>query len=195
MRSDRSVPAEYFEDKYARQADPWGFATRTYEAAKYQTTLATLTHARYASAFEIGCSIGVFTAMLAQRTEALLAVDVSATALAQARRRCAGLPHVRFRQLDVPRQFPAERFDLIVLSEVGYYWSRSDLQRARRLMIEHLLPGGELLLVHWTPPIDDAPLTGDAVHDTFVQTHDPPLRHVRQLRRETYRLDLLAKRD
>ena len=40
------------------------------------------------------------------------------------------LPQVEFRLLRVPEEFPEGQFDLILLSEVGYYWSPEDLARA-----------------------------------------------------------------
>ena len=42
-----TVPAAYFEAKYARSPDPWDFAGSPYEAAKYAATLVALPRARY----------------------------------------------------------------------------------------------------------------------------------------------------
>ena len=83
----------------------------------------------------------------------------------------------------------------MVLSEVGYYWARPDLERVAALLLAALEPGGQLLLVHWTPPVHDYPLTGDEVHEFFLQKAAPDgeLRHLHGLRHETYRLDLLEK--
>ena len=57
------------------------------------------------------------------------------------------------------------------------------------------MPSGGQLLVHWTPPVHDYPLTGDEVHNFFLQkTNDNgPLRHLAGQRHETYRLDLFEK--
>ena len=118
-----SLPPSYFDRVYADDPDPWSFETSTYENEKYAVTLAELPRARYHSAFEIGCSIGVLTEQLAARCDALLSVDVAERALEQARTRCADLPHVRCDVLRVPEAFPDALFDLIVVSEVGYYWS------------------------------------------------------------------------
>ena len=190
-----TLPPEYFDHVYQANRDPWNFETSPYERKKYAATLAALPHPHYAEVFEIGCSLGVLTAQLAPRCGHLLAVDVSETALAQARARCVGLPQVDIRQLRVPEEFPPQTFDLIVLSEVGYYWSPADLARATDLLITGLNPGGQLLLVHWTPPVHDYPLTGDDVHEFFLAkaTGNGPLRHVLGQRHETYRLDLLQK--
>lgn len=190
-----SLPPEYFERVYAASDDPWSFASSPYEAAKYAATLAALPRARYRNAFEIGCSIGVLTQRLAQRCDHLLSVDVSARALSAARARCRDLPRVRFARMRVPDEFPDEDFDLIVVSEVAYYWSRADLARAERLIIEHLEPGGQLLLVHWTPFVDDYPLTGDEAHDLFASGAGQQLHHLVGRRAEQYRLDLYERTD
>jgi SAM-dependent methyltransferase len=195
-KHDALEPA-YFERVYAESDDPWGFATRPYEAAKYQATLDALPRNRYRSAFEIGCSIGVLTERLAARCDRLLAVDVAEKALAQARARCRHLPHVRFERMVVPTAFPSEHFDLILVSEVGYYWGWQNLAVAQRRIIEHLEPGGHLLLVHWTPFVDDYPLTGDEVHEAFLAgaSAGNGLRHLVGSRRETYRLDLFERNE
>ena len=62
-----SLPATYFDDVYRANEDPWAFATSPYERAKYEATMAALPNERYANAFEIGCSIGVLSEMLARR--------------------------------------------------------------------------------------------------------------------------------
>jgi len=185
----------YFDDVYRANEDPWAFASSPYERAKYADTLAALDQPRYERAFEIGSSIGVLTAQLAQRCGQLLSVDVSEAALAQARQRCANLPQVELRKMQVPGEFPAGQFDLILLSEVGYYWSPADLARAADLMLGALPTGAQLLLVHWTPIVPDYPQTGDEVHEFFLQKAGTGrvLSHLHGHRADKYRLDLFSK--
>lgn len=194
----QSLPAEYFDHVYRANADPWNFAASPYEAAKYAATLAVLPRARYGRALEIGCSIGVFTAQLAGRCDALLSLDIAEAALAQARARCAHLPNVRFERRGVPAEFPTAEgpWDLVVVAEVGYYLDLEDLHRLRAQAIASLAPGGELLLVHWTPLVHDYPLTGDQVHETFHARagEDGELSHLHDAREERYRLDLFRRR-
>ena len=187
-----SLNPAYFDDVYRAHDDPWAFASSPYEREKYADTLAALPRPHYGRAFEIGCSIGVLTAQLAPRCGHLLSADVSEAALAQARQRCAGLPQVELRKIQVPNEFPDGKFDLILLSEVGYYWSPADLARAAGLLLASLPPGGQLLLVHWTPVVPDYPQTGDEVHDFFLQKAGPhgPLKHLHGHRADKYRLDL-----
>lgn len=190
-----SLPPRYFEDVYQVHDDPWDFATSPYEAEKYAATVAALPRERYASGFEIGCSIGVLTRQLAMRCDALLAVDVVERVLDEARQRCQDQPWVRFARMVVPEEFPDASFDLIVVSEVAYYWSRPTLQRAKSLISDALAPDGHLILVHWTPFVHDYPLTGDEVHAAFLDADDGlPLQRLHGLRAERYRLDVLQRR-
>ena len=197
-RSGESLPPSFFEEVYAEDPDPWSFATSEYENTKYAVTLAELPRERYHSAFEIGCSIGVLSEQLAARCDALLSIDVAERALRQAAERCAHLPQAQFRLLHVPHEFPDQPFDLILVSEVGYYWSMADLRRSRDLIVDHLVPGGQLMLVHFTVEVENYPISGDAVHETFFERAgdggEDALRHLRGRREPRYRLDLFERR-
>ncbi|MPR33646.1 class I SAM-dependent DNA methyltransferase [Salmonirosea aquatica] len=190
-----SLEPDYFEEIYAKSDDPWGFASREYELHKYFDTLMHLPRKHYASAFEPGCSIGVLSGMLAPRVDRLLSVDVSEKALAQARRRNADKPTITFRNMQFPRHKPEQTFDLILLSEVAYYWGDTEFDQARDQVLTLLEPGGDLVLVHWTPFVDDYPLTGDEVHDRFIRfsQHTSTLQHLEGKREATYRLDVFRK--
>jgi SAM-dependent methyltransferase len=192
-----TLPESYFEDVYAANVDPWNFRNSPYEAAKYDRTLAALPRLHYARALEVGCSIGVLTSRLAARAEELIAVDMSGRALAQARRENADRPNVTFERRRLPHDLPRGPFDLIVLSEVLYYLSPEDLERALDAVLARLGPGGTLLLVHWTPYVHDYPQTGDAVHAATLARvgHGLCHRHAERHgdRREGYRLDVFER--
>jgi cyclopropane fatty-acyl-phospholipid synthase-like methyltransferase len=184
-----SIPPRYFDEIYSRQSDPWNFVTSEYEAAKYADTLRSLRRVRYRNGFEIGCSIGVLTRQLVERCQELLAVDVVGRPLIEARKRCRDFPHVRIEKMAVPDVLPAEHFDLIVLSEVAYYWSPAALDRVISWSTDHLQAGGDIILVHWTRETD-YPLTGDEVHDRFKATSGLDCSIDR--REDSYRLTLLS---
>ncbi|OZC02506.1 class I SAM-dependent methyltransferase [Rubricoccus marinus] len=186
-----SIAPAYFERLYASDPDPWRFATSPYEAAKYAATLAALPLAHYGRAFEIGCAGGVLTRALAERCDSLQAVDVAPDALAQARRRTADASGVRIERMVVPGEWPEGTFDLVVLSEVGYYLGTADFEQLRQRCARAVRPGGHLLLVHWTGETD-YPLTGDAVHDAFVGA-DAWVR-LSGHRTADYRLDVLERK-
>ncbi len=192
LESDGSLPSRYFRDIYNKSTDPWNFENSKYEARKYQITLASLPRPKYGRALEIGCSIGVLTRRLASRCTALLSLDVSEKALAVAKEKCADLDHVSFARMRVPGEMPLGFFDLIVVSEVAYYWSRGDLERAMDLIAAHQAPGGHLLLVHFTGPVPDYPMTGDQVHRIWLQRNE--WTSVKQERPDGFHLDLLERR-
>lgn len=186
-----SLPPDYFEKVYAANDDPWEFATSKYERDKYADTLAHLPREHYKRAFEVGCSIGVLTAQLAVRCDELISIDVSEQALERARRRCSEKPSVHLEQMSFPAQEPHGSFDLVVVSEVAYYWDRGDLERAIDTLSTHHRPGGDLILVHWTPIVHDYPLTGDAVHDLWLAR--PEWHTIIDEHRPKYRLSVLSR--
>jgi SAM-dependent methyltransferase len=159
-----TLGAGYFDGMYSGAADPWGFEERWYERRKYAIALAMLPRKRYRAAFEPGCSIGVFTRMLAPRCDTLLSCDLAAAAVKAAAARTPDLPQVRVEQRDIPRQWPAGRFDLIVLSEILYYFGDHDLEQVLKHAAGSLAPDGTLLAVHWRHPVAEYPRTGDDVH-------------------------------
>ena len=183
-----SLDSAYFDRMYERNVDPWDFATSPYEAEKYQSTLDALPNGRFARAFEIGCSIGVLTAQLATRCDELLSVDINERALAEAKQRCANLENVHLARMSVPREFPTESFDLVMVSEVGYYWSTADLTMAID-RIAAAAAGGIVELVHYTPLVDEYPRTGDSVHETFL--NDSRFEGGFSKRTDRYRIDVL----
>jgi SAM-dependent methyltransferase len=159
-----TLGAAYFDGMYSAAADPWGFEERWYERRKYAIALAMLPGERYRAAFEPGCSIGVFTRMLAPRCDSLLSCDLAAAAVDAATARTSALSQVRVEQRDIPGQWPPGRFDLIVLSEVLYYFGDHDLEQVLKHAAGSLEPDGTLLAVHWRHPVAEYPRTGDNVH-------------------------------
>lgn len=190
MTGDARDPG-YFDALYAADADPWRFETSAYEADKYDATLAALPVARYTSAVEVGCSIGVLTRRLASRCDALLGVDVAQTALDRAAVRCAEQAHVSFARLRMPEEMPEGRFNLIMLSEVLYYFETPTLDRLAARLRPACMPGADLVLVHWLGPTPDYPQTGDSAVETFIAATANWTEVMRQERREDYRLDVL----
>ncbi len=189
MRRNRSIGPDYFEQLYREKGDPWRFASSPYEQAKYHHSLQALPKGNYANALEVGCSIGIFTRLLADRCGALLAVDVSETALAEAAKRCADARNVTFARAQVPQDVVGGRFDLIVLSEVIYYWDRADLTRAAEMLYLALMPGGDMLLVHYVAETD-YPLSGDDATEAMKAHLGTRMQALVTNRRALYRLDV-----
>ena len=153
-----------FDAVHTGTDDPWQYTSSWYEQRKRSLTLAALPGPEYAAGLEIGCSIGTLSVELARRCGSFLAVDASSTALAHAAKRLAHFPTARTRHLTVPQDWPEGRFDLIVVSEVGYYLARGELAELFAHVEASLLPGGTLALCHWRHPIAGWELDGDSVH-------------------------------
>jgi LmbE family N-acetylglucosaminyl deacetylase len=151
---------------HAERADPWDVDSSWYERRKRAVTLACLPAERYARGIEVGCSIGALAADLAPRCDRLLAVDASPVALGRARERLAGVPGAETALARVPEEWPEGRFDLVVVSEVGYFLS------PRRLddLVERCRAaagGGDVVLCHWRHQPVGWVLDGPAVHERF----------------------------
>lgn len=119
-------------------------------------------------------------------------MDPAGKALGHARARCRHLPHVAFLQGKAPDDWPAGRFDLILLSEVVYYLGPDDVPRLAARVVGSLEPEGEVELVHWVRETD-YPLSGDEAAERFIAAQPDALRLLGQQRTEDYRLDLLRR--
>lgn len=179
----------YFEALYAAAEDPWEMRSSDYERRKYDATLAALDDlVPVGRALEVGCSIGELTARLAPLCRELVAVDCSPTAVARARARLDGAAGVRVELACVPDRIPEGPFDLILCSEVLYYWDPPLLRTALARLRERLAPGGALVAVHWRGPVRHYPQGGEAVH-RLLASEPGGLRHGRSLVHPRYLLD------
>lgn len=189
MRRETSIDPDWFEKLYAEQGDPWDFETSAYERAKYDHTLDRLPGGPIGDLLEVGCANGVLTERLADRCGRLLGIDVSDTALAAARDRLAGRTNVRLERMRFPAEAPAGPFDLVLLSEVAYYWDSGDLGRAAGFLGHAVPSGGHVLLVHWTGDTD-YPKSGDEAVAELRAGLGNAVTEILSERRERYRLDL-----
>ena len=188
IRSEpEGVPREVFSRLYRQSPDPWDFAHSPYERGRYQSTLDALLRPRYRRAFEPGCSVGELTLDLSRRCNEVVAVDLMPEAVETARHRCADQHNVSIHVGDLARQVSPGPFDLIVMSEIGYYFCESKLAQIAKDLASRLEPGGELLAVHWLGDSRDHLLHGDAVHDILRITL--PLDWVKGARHVGFRLD------
>jgi SAM-dependent methyltransferase len=191
MRANAEHDPAYWEAFYEPSYDPFGFDTNPDEAWKFESTLDVCGAGPFGSALELGCAVGTFTELLAPRCESVLAVDISPTAIERATQRLGHLPNVTCEVRALPADLPSGPFDLIVASDVLYYWPMVDLLRAAPALAGALAPGGALVAVHYAPPMG-AILSGDEVHDALAKA--VTLRHVYSERKDfgagrPYRVD------
>ncbi|WP_159705833.1 bifunctional PIG-L family deacetylase/class I SAM-dependent methyltransferase [Arthrobacter sp. 18067] len=169
--NNSAVDAErIFDEVHRREEDPWSYTTSWYERRKRALTLAALPRESYESGLEIGCSIGTLSEELARRCGTFLGVDASSAALAQAAKRLAGHPSAEVKHLIMPQEWPEGSFDLVVLSETGYYLSPEELTELLARIQASTRLGGTLVLCHWRHPISGWQLDAESVH-AMARTH------------------------
>ncbi len=152
---------------YSRSADPWDLGTRWYEQRKYAITLALLPRRHYHHAFEPGCSVGVLTELLTERCTRVTATDVAAAALDSARQRLADAgrdERVTLSRQSIDEPWPSGPFDLLVLSELGYYLTPDVLHDLLERECPRLASGATVVAAHWRHRVDDYLMAGDQVN-------------------------------
>lgn len=153
-----SATIDHFEALYRADADPWQVASAWYERRKRALLLASLPDERYTLGIELGCGNGEATRLLAQRCDQLHAVDGAPAALTSCRQRLQQdrIDNVTLYDMLLPVQWPTvEGADLIVVSELAYYFDDDDLARFGARIASSLRPGGHLAMCHWRLPFDD----------------------------------------
>jgi predicted TPR repeat methyltransferase len=179
---------DFFDAKYKADIDPWDFAGSSYEQTRYDEIINTLGARHFHRAFEPGCSIGVLTERLGAICDRVEASDISSVAVARARARCHRQPGVAVQVGSLPESIPEGSFDLIVLSEVGYYLAPKTLTYLARDLAARLTPDGLLLAAHWLGTSQDHVLRGDEVHEILDGTLG--LKRIHRRRYEGFRVDL-----
>ena len=190
-----STPRTYFDDLYRNDDDPWCYRTSWYERRKRELVLASLPRERYASGFEPASSNGELSVQLALRCDRLLVCDVNARAVRMARERLADTRNVTVETLSVPEDWPAHRFDLVVISELAYYLSPEMTATLARRAWASLAEDGSFVACHWRHPFDGKLQSADDVHacfDAVFRHHGDGARIVQHAEADFY-LDVWSK--
>lgn len=104
---------------------------------------------------DFGCGGGRFEEALAAEVAEIVGIDISAEMIARARRLCAGLTNVRFRQSSGRdlAGFADASFDLVLAVDSFPYLVQAGGDLAERLLAEAarvLKPGGDLLILNFS---------------------------------------------
>jgi LmbE family N-acetylglucosaminyl deacetylase len=169
----RDCPDHELDRLHQRSADPWGVDSRWYEERKRALLLAMLPRPRFDRVLEVGCSTGALTEVLADRADHVLGVDRSPAALTAARRRLADRPGVELADMDLPTIWPEGVFDLVVVSEVGYFLSPAAADELAARTAASLAPDGVVVLCHWRHPVDGWVMDAADVHRRFERDDVP----------------------
>lgn len=175
-----------FEARYAAEGDHWDFSGSAYEQRRYDLTMAMLPQRRYRHGVEPACATGELTARLATRCDRVSAFDGSPTVVAMAAQRLTGVANVELCTASLPKHWPDAPADLVVLSELGYYFDAA----AWTAIIERAVLGldrhGTVVAVHWLGHSPDHARHGDEVHADLHAVLGPPDGAYRQ---REFRLD------
>lgn len=138
-----------FEHKYRKHGDYFGYRTNPYETLKYARTMDLMRAWRPSSdsALEIGCSVGVFTAMIAPEFKTVVAVDIAREALGLAAETTGHAPNVSYIQSDLISLNAGRTFGVIFCAEVLMYIPQKQGPEACEVLDRHLAPGGLIIEV------------------------------------------------
>jgi LmbE family N-acetylglucosaminyl deacetylase len=161
------VSGEHFEALFAASPDPWGYEVGAYERDRFARTVAALSGRRYTRALELGCANGALSEQLAPLCDALVALDTSTMALAHARARLAGAPHVSFSHARLPHQLPAGPFDLIVASDMLYYLGLRGVIALAAGLRAQAAPHARLLIASYLGETETR-LTGEMASEALI---------------------------
>jgi hypothetical protein len=96
-------------------------------------------------------------------------------------------------QRALPAQWPAGRFDLVVFSELLYYFGDRDLRAMLDRAAGSLEAGGTLLAVHWRHAVADYPRSGDSAH--AVLAAQPGLARLAEHAEADFRAEVYQRTD
>jgi SAM-dependent methyltransferase len=149
-----SRKAQSFFEELWKQGDPWDIETSDFEQRRCARLLQILSTRRYAKALEIGCAAGAFTRLLTTVTDRVVALDISPTAIAFARKTWPGADSTEFRVANIidfdPR--PDGPWDLVVVSDMiyflGWLYPFFDVAWLAMELFAATSAGGQLLLAN-----------------------------------------------
>jgi SAM-dependent methyltransferase len=165
-----------FDALYEADPDPFHVRSSFYEQRKLGLVLNCLTKPFYVAAWDPACGIGEMAARLAPRAERVLASDASPQAVHLTRRRCSACSNVQVQQLTQPHPpSEADTFDLIVLSECGFYLNEQGRQDTLDVLHAAAAERAELLAVHYRhQPLDGyGYISGEQVQEEVVDHLEP----------------------
>jgi SAM-dependent methyltransferase len=186
--------AKRWDAQYARTSDLFELDGVESERTRYRFLIGALADRRLGRTLELGCSVGVLTEMLAERTRSLVATDISDVVLETARQRLrdAGHDRVELRQAELPAGVPKGPFDTVVASEVLCYLRATEVAEFAGRMAAALAPHGRLLVAHTRGYFPKHAISAD--HAARLVGRAVGLRSVRRWGGSELRVDLFEAR-
>jgi SAM-dependent methyltransferase len=153
-RESISQKAQSFFEELWKRGDPWDIETSDFEQRRCTRLLQILSARRYAKALEVGCATGVFTRFLARVADRSVALDISPTAIACARKTWTGPDSTEFRVANIIEYDPRAEgpWDLVVMSDMiyflGWLYPFFDVAWLAMELFAATTVGGQLLLAN-----------------------------------------------
>lgn len=104
------------------------------------------------------------------------------------------IKNINFTIGDLKSYFPDGQYDLIIFSEVGYYFNKETLLKILSKIDRSLVIKGHFVMVHWTPYVASYSLTGREVHMIFDENFSTNYRLRSMYRSELYEIVVWEKR-
>jgi cyclopropane fatty-acyl-phospholipid synthase-like methyltransferase len=197
LTQNRFFVRMYFNWRYA-SPDPYKVSASSYELEKMGRVMATLGfEKRFGSILEIGCGEGNMTARLATISGRTLATDISDMAVRRTREMISSFPNVDTHRLDLLSDGPPGQFDLVVASEVLYYFEKGQLPAVLERITSCVKNGGSVALIHARALADDDAgvelknFGARTIHEMFI--NDPCYRVIHDDIQPAYRITVLRK--
>lgn len=184
-----------FERLYLESPDPWNYQSSEYELRKYERVLACALQWRSAngSALEVGCSVGVFSRMLAEHFEKVTAIDVSKEALTAAAGYNRDTKNVRFVHSNLQSLGADEQYDVIFCAEILYYIAKTDVEIVCRQLEKYLSARGIIVLVTGVSSENPGSLDFDGWADVFAARFLQVLKEIVQDPARPYMLAVFSR--
>jgi len=202
-RDAKCLSREIIDREFRLHDDPFHYRTSPGEVLRFAQQTGLLDSARrgapFQRALEIGCAEGVFTEVIAERSQSLMVFDISPTALAKTRERRTWGEFVQFQEWDLRSDGVPGTFDLIVAAGVLEYLQKPrEFRMVRAKLVGAVSPGGYLLVqsTKVNPVIENAwwgkyLIRGERINRFFRE--DEALRVVDWLVGEIYVISLFQK--
>jgi protein-L-isoaspartate O-methyltransferase len=182
-----------WDAQYVEIPDLFELEDNERERTRYGFLLDALDGRPLGRTLELGCSVGVLTELLAERTDSLVATDISDVVAETARRRLreAGREGVEVRPAARPAGVPRGPFDTMIAAEVLYYLRACEAAEAASRFAEALAPRGRLLVAHTRGYFPKHAISAD--HAARLVGRTRGLRAVRRWSGSELRVDLFER--
>lgn len=188
----------YFNWRY-RGADPYEVTTLADERDKYGKIVEALSvKEKFENILEVGCGEGHLTRMIAHKGDRVVAVDISDLAISRAKKNLAELKNVTAKRFDILADDPGETFELVLCSEVLFYFEPDQLPGVVERIKGWVKPGGYVALIHTLVKSDDGKgvelkkFGARTIHGMFID--DAQYAQAFDETFDTYRITVVQKR-